>query len=118
MESWALQKYVNSMAYKYRWLQQALDDMSQQIGYVLSEFGIEAARHAEAKIHNGIRQLCLFPNSGVRYECMFYNGNQVRILHIRQIAIIYCVEDVLITIIAVWNNYHNQDSLRNIIESR
>lgn len=118
MVSWDSQKYVNSMAYKYRWLQQALDDMSKEIGYVLSEFGIEAARHAETRIHNGIRQLCLFPNSGVRYECMFYNGNQVRILPIRQISIIYCVEDSLITIIAVWNNFQNPDSLRGIIEAR
>ena len=106
------------MAYKYRWLQQALDDMSQEIGYVLSEFGIEAARQAEARIHNGIRQLCQFPNCGIRYECMFYNGNQVRILHIRQISIIYCVEDGLITIIAVWNNFQDPDTLHDIIESR
>ena len=42
------------MIYKYRWLSQALDDMSQEIGYVYSLFGHKAAQRAEARIHDRI----------------------------------------------------------------
>lgn len=92
--------------------------MSQEIGYVYSQFGVKAAQRAESRIHDGVRQLCQFPNSGVRYEEMFYNGNTVRILHLRQISLIYVVEDNLITIIAVWNNFQNPDHLRDVIAAR
>lgn len=59
-----LPKYVHVMAYKYRWLQHALEDLAQEIGFVQSEFGDHAARKAEARIHERVSQLCLFPNSG------------------------------------------------------
>ena len=49
-----LQWFVNVMIYKYRWLSQALDDMSQEIGYVYSLFGHKAAQRAEARIHDRI----------------------------------------------------------------
>ena len=106
------------MACNYRWLDKALDDMSQEIGYVFSQFGVKAAQRAEARIHDGVRQLCQFPNSGVRYEEMSYKGSPVRILHLRQISLIYAVEDELITIIAVWNNFQNPDHLRDVIAAR
>ena len=47
-EKKALLKYAQSMAYSYRWLTQALDDMAQEIEYVCREFGMQAARKAEA----------------------------------------------------------------------
>ena len=106
------------MACKYRWLNQALDDMSREIGYVYTMFGVKAAQRAETRIHDRIQQLCLFPYSGVQYEDMLYKGNQVRVLHLRQISIIYSVEEELITIIAIWNNYQNPVLLRDVIEAR
>ena len=56
-----LHKYGSVMAYKYRWLSQALDDFSNEIGYVVKEFGLSAARRAESKIYDGVQQLCQFP---------------------------------------------------------
>ena len=106
------------MAYKYRWLTQALDDMSKEIGYVYTVFGIKAAQRAASRIHERIRQLCQFPYSGMRYEDLLYKGTQVRILHVKQVSIIYCVQDNLITIIAIWNNFQNLDRLRDTIEAR
>jgi plasmid stabilization system protein ParE len=37
------------MAYRYRWLDQALDDLGEEIGYVRNKFGKNAARKAESK---------------------------------------------------------------------
>lgn len=65
------------MVYKYRWLDQALDDLEQEIGYVFYEFGLKSARKAEATINERITKLCLFPHHGMTYENIKYNGNEV-----------------------------------------
>lgn len=107
------------MAYKYRWLTEALDDMSNEIDYVAKEFGLRTAKRVESRVHEGVLQLCQFPYSGVRYEeDVFYNGHEVRVLHIRQISLIYSFDNEMITLIAVWNNYQNPDRLNEVINSR
>ena len=50
------------MAYKYRWLAEALDDMSNEIDYVAKEFGLRAAKRVESRVHERVLQLCKFPN--------------------------------------------------------
>lgn len=107
------------MAYNYRWLSQALDDMSNEIDYVVKEFGLNAARRVESKIYDGVQQLCRFPFSGVRYEeNVLYNYHEVRIFHLNQISLIYSFDNEMITLITLWNNYRNPDKLNEIIESR
>ena len=114
-----LPKYGCAMVYKYRWLHQALDDMAQEIEYVRDEFGLRAAQRMEARVRQGVGQLCQFPYSGVRYEeDVFYKGQEVRVLHLRQISVIYSVEDEMITLIAVWNNYQNPNKPNEIIQTR
>lgn len=106
------------MAYKYRWLDPALDDMSQEIGYVRSEFGVRAARKAEAKIRERVNQLCDFPRLGMVYEGLRYHGDEVRVLHIRQVSVIYTFEDDMITLVAVWNNYQDPEHLKTVLAER
>ena len=106
------------MAYKYRWLSQALDDLYLEIEYVRNEFGTKAVQRALTKIHEGVKQLCSYPKTGVFYEDVLYNGNEVRILHIRQVSIIYSIDNEMITLIAVWNNYQDPEKLQKIIEER
>lgn len=107
------------MAYKYRWLSQAHDDMSNEIKYVAKEFGLKAARRAECRIYEGVHQLCRFPYSGMRYEeDILYNNHEVRVLHLCQVSLIYSFDNEMITIIALWNNYQNPDRINEVIESR
>ena len=107
------------MAYKYRWLSEALDDMSKEIDYVAKEFGFKTARQVENRVHERVLQLCQFPYSGVRYdEDILYNGHEIRALHIRQISLIYSFDEEMITLIAVWNNYQNPNNLNEVINSR
>ena len=107
------------MAYKYRWLSQALDDMMHEIEYVREEFGLKAAQRTESKVREGVHQLCEFPYSGVRYEeDLLFDGHEVRVLPLRQISVIYRVEDEMITLIAIWNNYQNPNRLNEIIQTR
>lgn len=107
------------MAYKYRWLAEALDDMSNEIDYVAKEFGLRAAKRVESRVHERVLQLCQFPYSGVRYEeDVLYNGHEVRVLPIRQISLIYSFDNEMITLIAIWNNYLNPKRLSEVINSR
>lgn len=92
------------MAYKYRWLSEALEDMANEIEYVAKEFGLKAARRVENRVHEGVLQLCQFPYSGIRYERMLYNGQEVRVLHMKRISLIYSFDNETITLIALWNN--------------
>ena len=106
------------MAYKYRWLEPALDDLSQETRYVLSEFGLTAARKAEANVREGVERLRSFPYIGVRFEGLTYAGCEVRLLHIRQISIVYCLQDDTITLISVWNNRRNNKNMKAMLKSR
>ena len=106
------------MAYKYQWLDPTLDDMSQEIGYVCSEFGVKAARKAEAKIRERVNQLCDFPRLGMVYEGLRYHGDEVRVLHIRQVSVIYTFQDDMITLVAVWNNYQDPEQLKEVLAER
>ena len=81
------------MAYKYRWLSQALDDMSNEIEYVANEFGLKAAKRVESRVHEGVLQLSRFPYSGIHYEDVLYNGQEVRVLHMKQISLIYSFDN-------------------------
>ena len=113
-----LHKYAPGMVYKYQWLDQALEDLEQEVGYVFYEFGIASARKAEATIHERVTQLCSFPHLGITYEGLKYNGNEVRILHAKQVSIIYYLEGELITLIALWNNRRDNEVLKSVIMSR
>lgn len=106
------------MVYKYRWLNQALDDFVGVIGYVLYEFGEKAARKAESAIHERVLQLCSFPHLGINYEGLQYQGNEVRIIHIKQVSLIYSLKDEMITLIALWNNRRDIKELKAMIQSR
>jgi plasmid stabilization system protein ParE len=106
------------MVYKYRWLAAALEDLSQEVGYVLCEFGIQAARKAEFSVRQAVECLCLFPNTGVRYGGLMYEGYEVRVLRQRQVSIIYCLQGDMITLIAVWNNHRDDKRIEAMIQSR
>lgn len=107
------------MAYKYRWLSEALDDMSNEIEYVVKEFGLKTTRQVEDSVHERVLQLCQFPYLGELYEeDVLFNGHEVRVLHIRQISLIYSFDNEVVTLIAVWNNYQNPDRLNKVISSR
>ena len=118
MAKQVLRKYVPVMVYKYRWLDQALADLEQEVGYVFHEFGVKAARKAEAIVHERVAQLCSFPNLGMNYEGLEFHGNEVRILHIKQVSLIYCVDVDLITLIALWNNRRVEKTLKTMVMSR
>ena len=77
------------MAYKYRWLSQALDDMSHEIGYVYAEFGEKSARKAESVIRQRVDYLCTFPNLGMNYEGLTFRGNEVRIMQIKKESFLF-----------------------------
>ncbi len=111
-------KYVLNMVYKYRWLDQALDDMTKEIDFVLREYGVNEARKVEEEIRKRVLQLCRFPFSGVEYEGLLFHGKEVRTIRMNRISIIYCVQGEIVTLVAIWNNSQNPDKLLAIVKER
>lgn len=111
-------KYVLNMVYKYRWLDQAFDDMTKEIVFVLREYGVNEARKVEEEIRKRVLQLCRFPFSGVEYEGLLFLGKEVRTIRMNRISIIYCFQNEIVTLVAIWNNYQNPDKLLVIVKER
>ena len=111
-------KYVHIMAYKYRWLDLALDDMANEIDFVLREFGKKAARKVETDVHDRVLQISQFPFSGEVYEDLLFHDKEVRAVRMRHISIIYCFQDEIVTLIAIWDNSQDPEKLSIIMEER
>ena len=84
-----------------------------------NEFGEGSARRARTKIKEAVDSLDTFPNLGMRCDGFMYRGNEVRMIHVRQLTIFYSFDEVsLVTILAVWNNYQDPDKINKLLHSR
>ena len=92
------------MALKHRWHSQARMELDETLAYVFREFGERTAEKVYDEVENRVRQLCTFPDSGMRYKDLFYDGKEVRILHMWKSSIIYCHDSEMLYILAFWNN--------------
>ena len=99
------------MAFEIEWLESAERDLDAEIAYVLEEFGFEAARKAYLHLQKHVGQLAGFPLIGSVYEGVTYQGCEIRKLPIRQVTVFYSPQADKVTVIAVWNNYKNPDSI-------
>ena len=106
------------MALKLEFHPEARIDLLKQMEYVLQQFGQRDAEKAFQKVKDGISQLCEYPKSGVLMPDLFYNGNEVRVLHIRQLSIVYTSDTEHLYIVSIWNNYQAPERLPETIASR
>lgn len=95
------------MVLKDSWLDQARRDFNAEVEYVYNEFGPQAAEKAYRKVLEGVDNLRHFPGMGRRYEGLAYKGNEVHVLALKQVSIIYCHLDEVLKIVAVWNNHQD-----------
>lgn len=86
--------------------------------YVCQNFGWTASKKLYEDVIERIDVLSVFPNLGVQYEGVTYQGIEVRIMNVHQNAIVYVVNEKQITIIAFWDNRKNPFSLMKLINSR
>ena len=106
------------MVLKDRWLDQARHDFNAEVEYVYNEFGQRAAEKAYRKVLEGVDSLRHFPDMGRLYEGLSYNGTAVRVLVLKQVSIIYCHDDSVLRIVAVWNNHQNPEHLKETLAER
>lgn len=99
------------MALNHIWYQQAWIEFEDTLTYIQNEFGQRTAERVYNEVVSRVRQLCLFPNSGMRYKDLCHKGNEVRILHMRKASIIYCYDVETLYILAYWNNRRNPNDL-------
>lgn len=97
------------MALRHRWHSKAETELDETLAYVLREFGEQSAEKVYVEVEQRIMQLCVFPDSGLRYKDLYYDGKEVRILHMRKSSIIYCHDSKTLFILAFWNN-RNDDT--------
>ena len=99
------------MALRHQWHSQAQMELEETLFYVFREFGEKSFEKVYAEVEQQVGQLCLFPDSGIRYKDLFYKGKEVRILHMRKSSIIYCHDEVTLFILAFWNNRNDDTEL-------
>ena len=60
---------------------------------------------------DNVEQLASFPHIEEQYEGATYKGCEVRKIAIRQITVFYSPQSDKVTILAVWNNYQDPNSI-------
>lgn len=106
------------MALRHQWHSRAEIELNETLTYVLHEFGEKPAEKVYVEVEMRVRQLCCFPDSGMRYKDLFYNGKEVRILHMRKSSIIYCHDDERLYILAFWNNRNDDTNVTGMLSER
>lgn len=99
------------MAFEIEWLESAKRELDAEIVYVLENFGFTAARKTYLRMQKHVSQLADFPLIGTVYQGVTYKGFEIRKLPIRQITLFYSPQADKVTILAVWNNYKDADSI-------
>ena len=106
------------MALKHQWHNQAQIELDETLAYVFREFGEGTAEKVYVEVEKRVRQLCTFPDSGIRYKDLFYNDREVRILHMRKSSIIYCHDNEMLYILAFWNNRNDDTHASEMLSDR
>lgn len=106
------------MALRHQWHNQAQMELDETLAYVFREFGARSAEKAYIEVVSRVNQLCTFPDSGMRYKDLYYNGKEVRILHMPKSSIIYCHDDKTLFVLAFWNNRNDDTDLAAMLSER
>ena len=106
------------MALRHQWLSSAENELNETLAYVFREFGERSAEKVYIEAEKRVKQLCIFPDSGLRYKDLYYEGKEVRILHMRKSSIIYCHDDQILYILAFWNNRYDDTSAADLLSER
>ena len=79
---------------------------------------MKSAEKVYAEVKQRVGQLCVFPDSRMRYKDLFYMDKEVRILHMRRSSIIYCHDEETLFILAFWNNRNDDTSVIELLSER
>ncbi len=103
------------MALRQRWHSQAQMELDETLSYVFREFGERTAEKVYVEVVKRVKQLCDFPDSGMRYKDLFYDDKEVRILHMRKSSIVYCHDDETLYVLAFWNNRFDDTNAASVL---
>lgn len=106
------------MALRHQWHSKAQEEPDETLAYLFREFGETTAEKVYVEVVHRVVQLCAFPDSGIHYKDLFYNGKEVRILHMKKSSIIYCHDDEMLYILAFWNNRNDDTNMTTMLSER
>ena len=110
--------YKNVMVLKHIWHNKAWIEFEDTLAYIHQEFGQHTTERVYNEVVTRVRQLCIFPKTGIKYEDLYYKDHEVRILHMRKASIIYCYDDETLFILSYWNNRRNPRELIELLSVR
>ena len=106
------------MALRHKWLEDAQTELNETLMYVFHEFGERVAENVYSEVKACVYRLTTFPDMGMRYKNLFYQGNEVRILHMRKSSIIYCYDNEMLIILSFWDNSQDDSKIEDLLSSR
>lgn len=106
------------MALKHQWHSCAEIELNETLAYVFHEFGEKSAEKVYAEVQMRVKQLCIFPDSGLRYTDLYYKDKEVRILHMKKSSIIYCHDNKTLFVLAFWNNRNDDTNATEVLLKR
>ena len=106
------------MALRHKWLDKTQTELDETIEYVFREFGDKVAESVYVEVKACVLRLTEFPNSGLRYKDLFYQGNEVRIFHMQKSTIIYCHNNEMLFILSIWNNRRDDSKIAELLAER
>lgn len=106
------------MALRFEFHPEARLNLIEQLDYVHEKFSLHDSEKAFVKVMEAVAQLCDYPDTGIRMPDVCYNNNEVQIMHMRQLSVVYTHYDEKLYVVCIWNNYKNPERLSKIIGSR
>ena len=106
------------MALKHQWHSQAQIELDETLDYAFREFGERTAEKLYVEVQKRVKQLCIFPDSGLRYKDLYYKDKEVRILHMKRSSIIYCHDNKTLFVLAFWNNRNDDTNATEMLSER
>lgn len=97
------------------WSEGAFRDYDEIINYIISEFGLRAARDFRTKLLKNITVLSNQPYAGKEEYTNPNTQIEYRSLACKQYSIIYTLVDEKLIIVSFWNNRKDPASLLDIL---
>lgn len=102
---------------RIEWSDQALDDLSDILHYVVDYFGEAIAYRVNKEINDDVDTLAQFPMMG---RVLFFNRTRnitYRTFSTRHYKIVYYIKDDVLKITLLWNNRRDSKALKRQLSS-
>lgn len=99
------------------WSEQALNDLSAILRYVIEEFGLNVARRVQVEILNDVNMLADFPLMGMVIFDDKKTNRKYYSLTSKYQKIVYTINNAGLHIVTLWNTRCDNNSLTKLLSN-